>query len=174
MEGPTSSWGLRNRITLLTLQEHDDDEGQYLNSTIKQTIKTFYTCSKSLLGVTCSYVTRVFVVRLGSVVATRWFCDVRSRDVVLFCSDSACLWSISCANNEGWKNDYMSFWNELDSCDVSRRYIPVTGQHIGASQQCQVLGICTEELLKGLHECMRSSTALFLSTSPILCSRFSH
>ena len=25
MEGPTSSWGLRNRITLLTLQEHDDD-----------------------------------------------------------------------------------------------------------------------------------------------------
>ena len=26
MEGPTSSWGLRNRITLLTLQEHDDDE----------------------------------------------------------------------------------------------------------------------------------------------------
>ena len=26
VEGPTSSWGLRNRITLLTLQEHDDDE----------------------------------------------------------------------------------------------------------------------------------------------------
>ena len=25
MEGPTSSCGLRNRITLLTLQEHDDD-----------------------------------------------------------------------------------------------------------------------------------------------------
>ena len=26
MEGPTSCWGLRNRITLLTLQEHDDDD----------------------------------------------------------------------------------------------------------------------------------------------------
>ena len=26
VEGPTSSWGLRNRITLLTLQEHDDDD----------------------------------------------------------------------------------------------------------------------------------------------------
>ena len=26
MEGPTLSWGLRNRITLLTLQEHDDDD----------------------------------------------------------------------------------------------------------------------------------------------------
>ena len=25
VEGPTSSWGLRNRITGLTLQEHDDD-----------------------------------------------------------------------------------------------------------------------------------------------------
>ena len=25
MEGPTSSWGSRNRITCLTLQEHDDD-----------------------------------------------------------------------------------------------------------------------------------------------------
>ena len=26
MEGPTSSGGLRNRLTCLTLQEHDDDE----------------------------------------------------------------------------------------------------------------------------------------------------
>ena len=26
VEGPSSSWGLRNRITLLTLQEHDDDD----------------------------------------------------------------------------------------------------------------------------------------------------
>ena len=26
MEGPTSSWGSRNRITCLTLQEHDDDD----------------------------------------------------------------------------------------------------------------------------------------------------
>jgi hypothetical protein len=26
VEGPTSSWGLRNRITCLTIQEHDDDE----------------------------------------------------------------------------------------------------------------------------------------------------
>ena len=26
MEGPTSSSGLRNRITCLTLQEHDDDD----------------------------------------------------------------------------------------------------------------------------------------------------
>ena len=26
VEGPTSSWGLRNRITLLTLQERDDDD----------------------------------------------------------------------------------------------------------------------------------------------------
>jgi len=25
MEGPTSSWGSRNRITFLTLQEHDDE-----------------------------------------------------------------------------------------------------------------------------------------------------
>ena len=25
MEGPTSSWGSRNRITCLTLQEYDDD-----------------------------------------------------------------------------------------------------------------------------------------------------
>jgi len=46
---------------------------------------------------------------LGSVVGTRRFCDVRSRDVVLFCSDSASLWSLSCTNNEGCKNDYMSF-----------------------------------------------------------------
>ena len=29
VEGPTSSGGLRNRITLLTLQEHDDDEVKY-------------------------------------------------------------------------------------------------------------------------------------------------
>ena len=29
MEGPTSSEGLRNRITLLTLQEHDDDDDQW-------------------------------------------------------------------------------------------------------------------------------------------------
>ena len=28
VEGPTSSWGLRNRITLLTLQEHDDDDDE--------------------------------------------------------------------------------------------------------------------------------------------------
>ena len=26
MEGPTSSWGSRNRLTCLTLQEHDDDD----------------------------------------------------------------------------------------------------------------------------------------------------
>jgi hypothetical protein len=26
MEGPTSPWGLRNRITRLTLREHDDDD----------------------------------------------------------------------------------------------------------------------------------------------------
>ena len=26
VEGSTSTWGLRNRITLLTLQEHDDDD----------------------------------------------------------------------------------------------------------------------------------------------------
>ena len=26
VEGPTSSWALRNRITLITLQEHDDDD----------------------------------------------------------------------------------------------------------------------------------------------------
>jgi len=26
MEGPTSSWGSRNRITCQTLQEHDDDD----------------------------------------------------------------------------------------------------------------------------------------------------
>jgi len=26
MEGPTSSWGSRNRIIFLTLQEHDDDD----------------------------------------------------------------------------------------------------------------------------------------------------
>ena len=26
MEGPTSSWGSRNRITCLTLQEHDDND----------------------------------------------------------------------------------------------------------------------------------------------------
>ena len=26
MEAPTSSWGSRNRLTCLTLQEHDDDD----------------------------------------------------------------------------------------------------------------------------------------------------
>jgi len=26
MEGPTSSWRSRNRLTCLTLQEHDDDD----------------------------------------------------------------------------------------------------------------------------------------------------
>jgi len=26
MEGPTSSWGSRNRITCLILQKHDDDD----------------------------------------------------------------------------------------------------------------------------------------------------
>ena len=32
MEGPTSSWGSRNRLTCLTLQEHDDDdESVYIN-----------------------------------------------------------------------------------------------------------------------------------------------
>ena len=31
MEGPTSSWGLRNRITLLTLQEHHDDDVNFLS-----------------------------------------------------------------------------------------------------------------------------------------------
>ena len=30
MEEPTSSWGLRNRITLLTLQERDDDDGLHI------------------------------------------------------------------------------------------------------------------------------------------------
>ena len=29
MEGPTSSWGSRNRVTCLTLQEHDDDDLRY-------------------------------------------------------------------------------------------------------------------------------------------------
>ena len=123
---------------------------------------------------TCMYATRAFVAGLDSVVGTRWFCDVRSRDVVLLCSDSACLRSMSCTNNEGCKNDYMSFWNERDACDVARRHIPGTGQHTGTSQLCQVLGISTEQLLKGLYEDTRSSTALFLSTSPILYSRFSH
>ena len=30
MEGPTSSGGSRNRLTFLTLQEHDDDDGKPL------------------------------------------------------------------------------------------------------------------------------------------------
>ena len=30
MEGPTSSGGLRNRLTCLTLQEHDDDDDEVL------------------------------------------------------------------------------------------------------------------------------------------------
>jgi len=36
MEGPTSSWGLRNRLTCLTLQEDDDDD----NISEKTVIKT--------------------------------------------------------------------------------------------------------------------------------------
>jgi len=31
MEGPTSSWGSRNRITCLTFQEHDDDDDDEKN-----------------------------------------------------------------------------------------------------------------------------------------------
>jgi hypothetical protein len=35
VEGPTSSSGLRNRITWLTLQEHDDDDDDDDDDSIK-------------------------------------------------------------------------------------------------------------------------------------------
>ena len=37
MEGPTSSWGSRNRLTCLTLQEHDDDDDSKASSTSQYT-----------------------------------------------------------------------------------------------------------------------------------------
>jgi hypothetical protein len=57
----------------------------------------------------CTYLTRAFVAGLGSVVGRGRFCDVISRDVVLSCSNSACLWSMASSNNEGYTNDCVSF-----------------------------------------------------------------
>ena len=47
MEGPTSSWGLRDRITLLTLQEHDNDD----DDDDKQFLKICYTNVKTYLKI---------------------------------------------------------------------------------------------------------------------------
>jgi hypothetical protein len=41
MEGPTSPWGLRNRITRLTLRDHDDDDDEQKHT--KHTTKAYKT-----------------------------------------------------------------------------------------------------------------------------------
>ena len=43
MEGPTSSGGSRNRLTCLTLQEHDDDDDDYNIYIYNEVMLTNYT-----------------------------------------------------------------------------------------------------------------------------------
>jgi ferredoxin-like protein FixX len=46
MEGPTSSSGLRNRITRLNLHEHHDDDDDDDDSTVKHNSCIFHCCAK--------------------------------------------------------------------------------------------------------------------------------
>ena len=47
MEGPTSSGGSRNRLTCLTLQEHDDDDDIELIHNGMTSFKKFILCTKT-------------------------------------------------------------------------------------------------------------------------------
>ena len=54
-EGPTSSWGSRNRITCLTLQEHDDDNLLQIFRRVRKIAK------KRLLASSCMFVCPSFL-----------------------------------------------------------------------------------------------------------------
>jgi len=53
MEGTTSSWGSRNSLTFLTLQEHDDDDDDLSKVTgevegeVPAHVSWSYTCTQS-------------------------------------------------------------------------------------------------------------------------------
>ena len=67
MEGPTSSWGSRNRITCLTLQEHDDDDDDDENLWNSEFDKTCLRCSTndSHIIIACTRYTGLFEMIVG-------------------------------------------------------------------------------------------------------------